>query len=1045
MKKLALLVLSCAVLPVFGQSDCWTNLSTQNSGIPSSSFNDIVEVDSGQFLIGTDNGLIQFDGTTFRFLSSQEFPLSNAKVNVIEVGTDGLYVGTDLGFTYVSSSMVPNVYLSGLTGLAGDSVRAVKEDNFGNVWIGTEQGISIKTGLNWSYLNSSVLPSNKISAIIALSDSSMLAATDQGLAHITGTLGNYSVTTYTKQGTSNGLINDNIQSLYQTNDGHWWIGTLVGISEYDGSAWTKYTVANTIGLASNDVRDFHEDVNGNLHIATAFGLTSIDASGTVSHAYSANGLAENLLSAVIYSSTDSNLYLVSNNHVAGNNNGLHIYDGSSFENYERENTGMPNNQPLHMAALGNNMFTGFSAGIYQRGQSGIAQFNATNTNLSNNSIRDLSVDNDSNLWAVTNAGMSKWDGAQWVNFANSNNGLPSSSFLGQGITDSTFIVSNTFSSGVVYFDGTSSTAYKSFNTSGLSSNTHHDFQLMPNGNVAIATESGLSIFNGSTFTLYQTSSGLANNKVKSLTYDNANGALWMGYKAGSNGIASMNAVTGTITNYSGAAVTGNINDIASAPDSIIYFTAGSNVYRFDAKNDSLYTYNSANSPISSSVINDVEYLNSQLWIATGSRLHVIDDYERPAVAITVGDAATCDLDSVIIASVGAYSSIQWSSGQTSSNISTDTTTSVSYYATDANGCTYYSNTVNVEIYPNPIADLFLSNDTSFCLGESNTITTWDYFETYTWNNGNTGDSVFAEDNGTFWVEVMDTNGCFATSDTITLEVWKPYQLDSICIVTVDSLNQNQIVWNKTTGERTFQYGIYKESPTTGNFDLIDVVNASGVLSVYSDVNSNAGVTSSRYAISVIDSCGNESELSLPHETMHLTINEGINNEVNLIWDGYEGIPVVTYEIWRGSSPLQMFKIDDVPAANFTYTDLNAPVGLLFYKIVVVNPYICNPTVGKNAQTDNYGTTESNVVDYALTDNVIIYPNPFKGQTRVVWSNPDLDSYEIKVYDAVGRLVLYEASISETSYDLYQNDLPSGVYAIELTDGVRLLKTDFIIE
>lgn len=1045
MKKLAFLVLSCATLPVFGQSNCWTNLSTQNSGIPSSLFNDIVEVDSGQFLIGTDNGLIQFDGSTFRFLSSQEFPLSNTKVNVIEVGTDGLYVGTDLGFTHVNSSMVPNVYLSGLTGLAGDSVRTVKEDNFGNVWIGTEQGISIKTGLNWSYLNSSVLPSNKVSAIIALSDSSMLAATDQGLAHITGTLGNYSVTTYTKQGTSNGLINDDIKSLYQTTDDHWWIGTLVGISEFDGASWTKYTVANTIGLASNDVRDFHEDVNGNLHIATAFGLTSIDASGTVSHTYSANGLAENLLSTVIYSSTDSNLYLVSNNHAAGNNNGLHIYDGASFENYERENTGMPNNQPLHMAVLGNNMFTGFSAGIYQRGQSGIAQLNATNTNLSNNSIRDLSVDNDSNLWAVTNAGMSKWDGTQWVNFANGNNGLPSSSFLGQGMTDSTFVVSNTFSSGVVYFDGTSSTAYKSFNTSGLSSNTHHDFQLMPNGNVAIATESGLSIFDGSAFTLYQTSSGLANNKVKSLTYDNANGTLWMGYKAGSNGIASMNAVTGTITNYGGAAVTGNINDIASAPDSIIYFTAGSNVYRFDAKNDSLYTYNSANSPISSSVINDVEYLNSQLWIATGSRLHVIDDYERPAVAITVGDAATCDLDSVIIASVGAYSSIQWSSGQTSSNISTDTTTSVSYYATDANGCTYYSNTVNVEIYPNPIADLFLSNDTSFCLGESNTITTWDYFETYTWNNGNTGDSVFAEDNGTFWVEVMDTNGCFASSDTITLEVWKPYELDSICIVTVDSLNQNQIVWNKTTGERTFQYGIYKESPTTGNFDLIDVVNASGVLSVYSDVNSNAGVTSSRYAISVIDSCGNESELSLPHETMHLTINEGINNEVNLIWDGYEGIPVVTYEIWRGSSPLQMFKIDDVPAANFTYTDLNAPVGLLFYKIVVVNPYICNPTVGKNAQTDNYGTTESNVVDYALTDNVIIYPNPFKGQTRVVWSNPDLDSYEIKVYDAVGRLVLYEASITETSYDLYQNDLPSGVYAIELTDGVRLLKTDFIIE
>ena len=1045
MKKLALFALSCTFFTAFGQSDCWTNLSTQNSGIPSSSFNDIVEIDTGEFLLGTDDGLIRYDGATFRFLSQIDFPLPNSTVNVLELGTNGLYVGTNQGYTHIDNALAASVYLSDFTGLQGDSVQAIKDDFYGNVWIGTEAGLSIKTGLNWSYLNSNVLPSNKISAIVPLADSTMLVSTDLGLAHITGQLGNFSVTTYTKQNTSNGLINNDIKSLYQTEDGHWWVGTLFGISEFDGSTWTKYTVANTIGLASNDIRDFYEDDENTLYIATAFGLTSIDSTGTVSHKYSADGLAENLLSAVIRSNSDSKVYLVSNNHAAGNDNGLHIYDGSTFENFERENTGMPTNQPLHLLGKGVDMLAGFSAGIYQRGQSGIAQITTSNTNLLNNSIRDLSLDGDGNIWAVTNSGISKWDGSQWVNYANNSNGLPSSSFIGQGITDTTFIVSNTFSSGVVYFDGSSATAYKSFNTNGLSSNTHHDFQILPNGDVAIATESGLSIFDGTSFTLYQTSSGLANNKVKSLTYDNSSGALWMGYKAGSNGIASMNPVTGTITNYSGASVSGNINDITSAPDSIIYFTAGSNVYRFDAKNDSLYTYNSANSPISSSVMNDVEYLNNQLWIATGSRLHVIDDFERPAVAITVGDPATCDLDSVIIASVGTYSSIQWNSGQSSTFISTDTTSSASYYATDANGCVYYSNTVNVEIFPNPIADLFLSNDTSFCLGESNTITTWDYFDTYTWNNGNTGDSVFAIDNGTFWVEVMDTNGCFATSDTITLEVWKPYELDSICIVTVDSANHNQIIWNKTTGQRTFQYGIYKENPTTGSFDLLTVQDASGVLSVYSDVNSNAGVTSSRYAISVIDSCGNESELSLPHETMHLTINEGINGEVNLIWDGYEGIPVVTYEIWRGSSPKQMFKIDDVPAANFTYTDLNAPVGLLFYKIVVVNPYICNPTVGKNAQTDNYGTTESNVVDYALTDNVIIYPNPFKGQTRVVWSNPDLDSYEIKVYDAVGRLVLYEPSIAQTSYDLYQNDLPPGVYAIELTDGERLLKTDFIIE
>ena len=141
----------------------------------------------------------------------------------------------------------------------------------------------------------------------------------------------------------------------------------------------------------------------------------------------------------------------------------------------------------------------------------------------------------------------------------------------------------------------------------------------------------------------------------------------------------------------------------------------------------------------------------------------------------------------------------------------------------------------------------------------------------------------------------------------------------------------------------------------------------------------------------------------------------------------------------------MFKIDEVPAANFTYTDLNAPVGLLFYKIVVVNPYICNPTVGKTGEGDDFGTTQSNIVDYALTDNVIIYPNPFSTQTRVVWSNPDLDPYDIRIYDAVGRLVFYEPAVSQTYYELYKNNLPTGVYSIEITNEERLLKADFIIE
>ena len=38
------------------QSDCWTNLNSQNSGIPSSAYNAIIELDSSEYLMGTENG-----------------------------------------------------------------------------------------------------------------------------------------------------------------------------------------------------------------------------------------------------------------------------------------------------------------------------------------------------------------------------------------------------------------------------------------------------------------------------------------------------------------------------------------------------------------------------------------------------------------------------------------------------------------------------------------------------------------------------------------------------------------------------------------------------------------------------------------------------------------------------------------------------------------------------------------------------------------------------------------------------------------------------
>ena len=68
-------------------------------------------------------------------------------------------------------------------------------------------------------------------------------------------------------------------------------------------------------------------------------------------------------------------------------------------------------------------------------------------------------------------------------------------------------------------------------------------------------------------------------------------------------------------------------------------------------------------------------------------------------------------------------------------------------------------------------------------------------------------------------------------------------------------------------------------------------------------------------------------------------------------------------------------------------------------------------VGKNSETKDYDLVKSTMVDLELTDNV----------------------------------ALCEPGILATSYELHQNDLPSGVYAVQLKGGERLIEADIIIE
>ena len=71
--------------------------------------------------------------------------------------------------------------------------------------------------------------------------------------------------------TSNGISNNSVRCMYQDSKGFIWMGTLNGLSRYDGNSFVTYRPSQKGGIALGDhrIRDLVEDKNGFLWIATS--------------------------------------------------------------------------------------------------------------------------------------------------------------------------------------------------------------------------------------------------------------------------------------------------------------------------------------------------------------------------------------------------------------------------------------------------------------------------------------------------------------------------------------------------------------------------------------------------------------------------------------------------------------------------------------------------------------------------------------------------------------------------------------------------------
>lgn len=166
-------------------------------------------------------------------------------------------------------------------------VRVIEEDANGMVWVGTSEGVCIfhpdsliANADNYhlfSYTNGKFC-SNEIKCIYRDKKDRMWVGTSGSGLNLCEPGNNYSTLKYEHYGTSEGLVNDVVQSILGDNAGNLWVATEYGISKFNPVShsfenyfFSSYTLGNVYSENSACMGE-----NGTLLFGTNYGLVVID-------------------------------------------------------------------------------------------------------------------------------------------------------------------------------------------------------------------------------------------------------------------------------------------------------------------------------------------------------------------------------------------------------------------------------------------------------------------------------------------------------------------------------------------------------------------------------------------------------------------------------------------------------------------------------------------------------------------------------------------------------------------------------------------------
>ncbi len=297
--------------------------------------------------------------------------------------------------------------------------------------------------------------------------------------------------------------------------------------------------------------------------------------------------------------------------------------------------------------------------------------------------------------------------------------------------------------------------------------------------------------------------------------------------------------------------------------------------------------------------------------------------------------------------------------------------------------------------------------------------------------------------GGIYTEKFETkNGCDSIVHLVLIPETYTISL-SICGVSVNEDNHNVIEWEKTNNRIIKEYYIYRENDISNSYTLIGTVPYDSA-SIYVDKSVNPSKKAYRYKIKALTIYGYKTDDSPHHQTIHLTINKGINNMWNLIWTHYEGVAYNSYKIYRGSTKNNMNYLTEIAGHLNSYTDEVA--GTEYYYVEIAPLNACNsfqnaasPYLKSNnsmfIKSNTVVNDASNIALYDKDKQVIISPNPAQDYIDIRWDN-DLIINELVIYDMCGKILKVVSLDKSKRLDI--SYLVNGFYILQLKNNHQVI-------